>query len=186
MGTRRKILLLISGLLALILGFSVVLYFSAAKLINSESVKEQIHAYLLGKVSASISYGNSEFHLFPIPEIIFHQVNISIADKAEGYVSSLRAYPDLLSIMKGEVRLAKLRLEAPQFTFRISEDTKKPSLEEIEEKVRLVVHYLVSAMPGLRIVIQDGKLDLTEKGKPAFSFDLIRVSAPCFTKSTGY
>ena len=49
----------------LILGFSVVLYFSAAKLINSESVKEQINAYLLGKSGASIRYGNSEFHLFP-------------------------------------------------------------------------------------------------------------------------
>ena len=175
MSIRRKIFLLLAGLLVLILGFSAVLYFSAAKLINSESVKEQIHVYLLGKSGAGIRYGNSEFHLFPLPEIIFHQVNISIPDKAEASVASLRAYPDLWSLMKGKVRIAKLSLEAPQFSVKISEDMEKPSLEQIEEKIRSVVHYLASAMPGLRIVIRDGKLDFTEKGKIAFSFDLIQA-----------
>ena len=172
--TRRKIFLLLAGLLGLILGLSVVLYFSAAKLINSESVKEKMNAYLIRKAGASITYGNSEFHLFPLPEIIFHQVHLSIPDKAEGYVASLRTYPDLWSLMKGEVQIAKLSLEAPHFTVKISEDMEKPSLEQIEEKVRSVVHYLVSAMPGIRIVIRDGKLEFSEKGKIAFSFDLVQ------------
>ena len=140
MTTRRKIFLLCAGLPGLILALSVVLYFSAAKLINSGSVKEKINAYLIGKAGASVTYGNSEFHLFPLPEIIFHQVNISIPDKAEASVASLRAYPDLWSLIKGKVRIAKLSLEAPQFYVKISEDMEKPSLEQIEEKIRSVVH----------------------------------------------
>ncbi|MFZ2196452.1 MAG: hypothetical protein WAV13_01875, partial [Thermodesulfovibrionales bacterium] len=174
MSTRRKIFLLLAGLLGLILVLSVVVYYSAAKLINSESVKEQINAYLIGKAGAGITYGNSEFHLFPLPEIIFHKVHLSIPDKTEGSVVSLKAYPSLWSLLKGKVRVAKLSLEAPDFTVKISEDMKKPSLEEIEEKVRSVVRYLTSTMPGLHIVIRDGKLELTKKGKTAFSFDLIK------------
>ncbi len=163
----------------LIFILSVVLYFSAAKLINSESVKEKINSYLMGKAGVSVTYGNSEFHLFPLPELIFHQVNISIPGKAEGSIASLRVYPDLLSLMKGRVGIAKASLETPHFTFKIPKDTKKPSLEEIEEKVRSVVHYLVSTTPGLRMAIRHGKLDFIMEDKTAFSFDMIqsRLSA---------
>ncbi len=174
MSTKRKIFLLLTGLLGLILVLSIALYFSAAKLVNSESVKGKIQVFILEKTGASIRYGNSDFHLFPLPEIIFHQVNLSIPDKAEGSVASLRVYPDLLSLIKGSVKLAKLSLEAPHFIVNISEDTEKPSLEQIEEKVRLVVHHLASTTPGIRMVIRDGKLDLTEGDELAFSFDLIQ------------
>ncbi|MCL5023572.1 MAG: AsmA-like C-terminal domain-containing protein [Nitrospirae bacterium] len=179
MTTRRKIFLLLSGLPALILILSALFYFSAAKLINSESVKERIHVYLLGKAGASITYGNSEFHLFPLPELIFHQVNISIPGKAEGSVASLRAYPDLFSLMKGRVWIAKVSLETPHFTVKMSKDTEKPSLEQMEEKIRSAVHYLVSTTPGLRIAVRGGKLDFMMEDKIAFSFDLIqsRLSA---------
>jgi hypothetical protein len=177
MSTQRKIFVLFAGLLGLIFILSVVLYFSAAKLINSESVKEQIHVYLIKKTGASIRFGNSEFHLFPVPEIIFHQVNMLIPDKTEGSVASLRVYPDFLSLMKGNVLIEKVSLETPHFTVNISEDTEKPSLEQIEKKIRSVVQYLVST--GLRIVIRDGKLDFAMEDKIAFSFDLIqsRLSA---------
>ena len=175
MTARRRIILLLSGVGGVIVALSVVLYFSAAKLINSESVKEKINFYLLGKTGARITYGNPELHLFPLPVVVFHQVNISIPDKAEGSVSALTVYPDLPALIRGRVWIAKLSLEAPHFTVRISKDTKKPSLEEIEEKVRAVVHYLVSTTPGLRLNIRDGKLDVMKEENIAFSFDLIQA-----------
>src|SRR5512139_1086984 len=98
MSTRNKIFLLIAGSLVLILISSVALYFSAAKLINSESVKGKLQAYLFDKSGATIAYKTSELHLFPFPEIIFHQVNISIPGKAHGSVESLRVYPGLWSL----------------------------------------------------------------------------------------
>ncbi len=174
MNTRRKIFLLLAALSGLILILSALFYFSAAKLINSGSVKEKINAYLIGKTGASITYGNSEFHLFPLPEIIFHQVYISIPGEAEGSVASLRVYPDLLSLIKGRVGIAKASLETPHFTVKMSKDTEKPSLKQIEEKIRSVVDYLVSATPGLRIAILDGKLDLIMEDQTAFSFHLIQ------------
>jgi hypothetical protein len=174
MSVRRKILLLLAGLIGLGLVLSVVLYFSAGKLINSESVKEEIRIYLLEKAGAGVTYGSLEIHVFPLPEIIFHRVRISIPDKAEGSVASVRVYPDLLSLVKGKAGIAKVSLENPNFTVDISEKKEKLSLAEIEEKIRSVIHYVASTTPGLRIAIQDGKLDLAMEDKTAFSFDLIQ------------
>jgi hypothetical protein len=174
MNRRRKIFLLVAGFTGLVLAFFVVLYFSFAQLINSESIREKINAYLTEKAGASVRYGNSEYHLFPFPELTFHKVNISIPDKAEGSISALRVYPDLWSFIRGRVRFSKAGLEAPHFTYKISEETEKLTLKDIEEKVRSVVRYLASTTPGLHIAIRDGKLDLIMEDKTAYSFDLIQ------------
>ena len=168
-------MLLTAILLGLVLVLSVVLFFSAAKLLNSESVKEKLQAYLFDKAGANIKYGNSELQLFPLPKIIFHQVDISIPGKAEGSVTSLIAYPDLCSLMKGRVLIEKVGLESPHFSINISEKTEELTLEEIEKKVRAVVHYLSSTMPGLSIAVRDGKLDLTTDEEAALSFDMIQA-----------
>ncbi len=173
MSNKRKIFLLLAGLMGLILIFFCVIYFFAAKFVNTESVKEKMRVYLLEKAGADVTFGNSEFNLFPLPEIIFHQVRLSIPDKAEGSVSYLRVYPSLLSLMRGDSAIAKVAIESPIVTIKISKDTKKITLQEIEEKVRLVARYLATKTPGVRIVIRDGKLDVTEDNAVAFSFDLI-------------
>ncbi len=175
MSKKRKIFLLFAGVAGLLLTLSFILYYSAAKLINTESVKEKIRIYLLEKAGAEITFGKSEINLFPLPEIIFHQVRLSIPDKTEGSVLSLRVYPSLLSLVRGESAIAKVGVEAPHFTIKISKDTKELTLEEIEEKVRSIVHYLVSKTPGVRIVIRDGKLDVTGEDETAFSVDLINA-----------
>ena len=177
--TRNKTFLLIAGLPALILIFAVALYFSASMLLDSSFVKGKLQTYILEKTGDSVAYRDSELHLFPLPEITFHQVKISIPGKAQGSVESLRIYPGLGSLLKGRVTISQLSLEAPNFTVTITEDREKTSLEQIEEKIRSTVHYVVSKTPGLLIVIQDGKLDLTEEDRTAFSFDLVqsRLSA---------
>src|SRR5512139_2977160 len=150
MNTKRRIFLLLASLTGLIFILFFVLYYSAAKLIDSEFVKEKIRVYLLEKAGTDITFANSEFHLFPLPEIIFHRVGISIPDKAGGSASSLRVYPNLFSLIRGNFAISKVGIEAPRFTFRISKDTEKPTLEEIEEKVRSITHYLVSETPGVK------------------------------------
>ncbi|HSB31319.1 MAG TPA: AsmA-like C-terminal domain-containing protein [Candidatus Sulfobium mesophilum] len=174
MNTKRRIFLLLASLTGLIFILFFVLYYSAAKLIDSEFVKEKIRVYLLEKAGTDITFANSEFHLFPLPEIIFDRVGISIPYKAEGSASSLRVYPNLFSLIRGNFAISKVGIEAPRFTFRISKDTEKPTLEKIEEKVRSITHYLVSETPGVQIVIRDGKLDVKEEEEIAFSFDLIK------------
>ena len=151
------------------------MYFSVAHLINSETVKERIHYFLIETIGDGVTYKDAELHLFPFPEIVFHQVHISkIYAKAEGSIAALRVYPDIWALIKGKTGIAKINLEAPHFSVRISSEEDKPTLKEIEEKVRSVVQTIVSTMPGLKVEIKDGRFDLTESDKIVFSFDMIQ------------
>ena len=71
---------------------------------------------LIEKTGADVTYDTPELHLFPLPEIIFHQVKVSIPDKAEAAIESLRVYPSLWSLVRGDAWISKISLEAPHIT----------------------------------------------------------------------
>jgi uncharacterized protein involved in outer membrane biogenesis len=113
MRKRHKIFLILAGFLGMILILSIALYFSAARLINTDTVKDKLRVYFLEKTGAVVGYGTSEIHLFPLPEIIFHKVDIVIPDEAQGTVESLGVYPGLLPLLRGDLAIARLSLKAP-------------------------------------------------------------------------
>ncbi len=174
MRKRHKIFLLLAGFMGVVIILSLVLYFSAARLVNTETVKEKLRVYFLQKTGAEVRYGSSELNLLPLPEIIFRTVDISIPGKAQGSVESLSVYPGLWPLLRGDLQIAKLGLDTPRFTVAITKDEKKLSLEVLEEKLRTLVRYIAATSPGLTVAIRNGKLDLTEADEIAFSFDMIR------------
>jgi len=183
MAKRNKILFLLTGFLGTVVLFFIVLYFSVPKLINSEVVKKKVNAYFLQKTGGSIAFKKSEIHLFPLPHIDFQQVSISVPNKANGLIQSLGIYPDVWSLIKGNVQFSKLSIESPYFIVALSEDKEKTSLEVIEEKIRSFVHDLTSLAPDLIMTVQKGKLDLTKADRVAFSFDTIQSRITASGKS---
>ncbi len=89
-------------------------------------------------------------------------------------MQSLSVYPDVWSLIRGDLRFSKLSLESPRITIALSEDKEKKSLEQIEEKIKSVMQGLTSIAPNLSISVQKGKLDLTKEDRVAFSFDAIQ------------
>jgi hypothetical protein len=168
-------LLLLAGVPGIIVLFCIFLYFSAPRFINSEIIKKKANDYFMQKTGGNISFQTCDLHLFPVPHIVFRQVNFSVPDKATGTVKSLDIYPDVWLLINGEVEFLKLYVESPGFTIALSEEKEKKTLEEIEEKIRTVVNGLTSVGPNLSIIIQDGRLDLTKAGQVAFSFDKIQA-----------
>jgi hypothetical protein len=175
MTKRNKMLLLLAGVPGIIVLFCIFLYFSAPRFINSEIIKKKSNDYFMQKTGGNISFQTSDLYLFPIPHIVFRQVNFSVPDKAAGTVQSLDIYPDVRSLIKGEVVFLKLNVESPSFTIALSEEKEKKTLEEIEEKIRSVVNGLISVGPDLSMSIQKGRLDLTKSNHVAFSFDKIQA-----------
>ena len=174
MATRNKKLFLLTGVLGTVVLFSLVLYFSVPNIINSEIVKKKVNAYFVEKTGGSIALEKSDIRLFPLPHIVITQVSFAIPKKATGFVQSLDIYPDVWSLVRGDLHFSKLSLESPRFTVALSEDMEKTSLEEIEEKIRSFVHDLTSLAPDLFLTIREGKLDLTKADRLASSFDAIQ------------
>jgi hypothetical protein len=180
---RNKKLFLLIGILGTVALLLIILYFSLPKIINSEIINKRVSAYLNEKTGGSIEVEKSDIRLLPLPHIILREVSLSIPDKATGLVRSIDIYPDLLSLIRGKVKFSELTLDAPRFVVAISEDKEKKSLEEIEEKVRSVMHVLTSIAPDAVLRIQNGKLDLTKSDHIAFSFDTIQSGLSTSEKS---
>jgi hypothetical protein len=174
MATRKKMLYLLTGFLGFVVLLGIVLSFSLPKLINSDAVKKKVNAYFSEKTGGSLALGQTEIHVFPLPHVAFRQVSISIPDKANGFVQSLDVYPDVWSLIRGEAKFSKIRIESPDFTVALSEDEEKLSLEQIEEKIRAILRDLTSAAHDLSVTVHKGKLDLTKEGKTIFSFSMIQ------------
>jgi hypothetical protein len=183
MKTRRKILLSLMGLIGTGIVLVIVLYFSLPNIINSEIVKKKVNAYFVEKTGGSIAFEKSDISLLPLPHIVITQVSFTIPKKATGFVQSLDIYPDVWSLVRGDLHFSKLSLESPRFTVALSEDMEKTSLEEIEEKIRSFVHDLTSLAPDLLLTVQEGKLDLTKADRLAFSFDAIQSKLTASAKS---
>ena len=161
----------------------IVLYFSLPNIINSEIVKKKVNAYFVEKTGGSIAFEKSDISLFPLPHIVIRQVSFTIPKKATGFIQSLDIYPDVWSLVRGDLQFSKLSLESPRFSVALSEDMEKSSLEEIEEKIRSFVHELTSLAPDLLLTVQEGKLDLTKADRLAFSFDAIQSKLTASAKS---
>jgi len=174
MAKRNKILYLLAGFFGTVVLLCVVLYFSVPRLINSEAVKQKVNAYFLEKTGGSLALKQSDIHLLPLPHVVFRQVNFSIPEKANGFIQSLGVYPDVWPLLRGDLQFSKVSLDSPRFTVALSDDEKKKSLEEIEEKIRSFTRDLTALAPDLLMTIQKGKLDLTKADRVAFSFDAIQ------------
>ena len=175
MRKRNKILFLLIGSAGIALLFLVVVYFSAPHVINSEIVKKKVSAYFLKTTGGSIAFEKSSLHLFPVPHIDFRQVRISVPNKAEGLIQFVDVYPDLWSLIRGEARFSKVEIESPRLSISLSEKMEKPSLEEIERKLKSFLRGVTLAAPNAFIVVQEGKLDLTRKNHLVFSFEEIQT-----------
>jgi hypothetical protein len=174
MAKPHKKLFLLIGVLGTVAMVLIILYFSLPGIINSEVIQKRLNAYLFRETGGSIAVQESDVRLLPLPHIVLRKVSLIIPDKATGLIHAIDIYPDVWSLIRGEVKFSELSLESPRFTVAISEEKKKRSLEEIEGKMRAVLQVLNSVAPDAVLRIQDGKLDLTRAGHVVFSFDTIQ------------
>jgi hypothetical protein len=183
MRKRNKTVLLFVVFVGIAVLLPILLYFSASRIINSEVVKKQVSAYFLKETGGRIAFEKSDLLLFPIPHVDFRQVSISVPNKATGLIQFVDVYPDVQSLLRGDLKFSRLEVGSPRFSIALSEQPEKTSLEQIEQKIKSVVTGLTSVAPNIYIVIQEGKLDLTKSEHVVFSFDSIRSRLAASGKS---
>ncbi len=120
-----------------------------------------------------------ELSFFPRPRAGMDQVRISIPGTLEGTIAALRVSLELVPLLKGDIRIARFHIEAPEVTLSLPKKTAEEesaplTLQRIQEKLASLLSIIDSKIPGLRADITKGKLELTEAGKPVFSFQNIQ------------
>jgi hypothetical protein len=137
----------------------------APRLIDTQFIKEKIVASISQSVIAGIDFQKVDLSLFPRPRVTIHHLQLSVLEKAGGTIESLSAYPALIPLIKGEIRIAKVQLESPVFSFIIPKREKSPPIAEIEEKISKMISNISSNAPDLVILIRNGRVDLLKNNR---------------------
>ncbi|MDH3809412.1 MAG: hypothetical protein OES29_12380, partial [Desulfuromonadales bacterium] len=151
----------------------VALLLALPSFINSDSLKVKAHAAIQEQTGGQVDYQHAEFSLLPRLSITLSQVKVDFYDQAQGSVASVQIYPEFWPLLKGQVRLGQIVLEAPDIVLNLPAVEAKNesqastlSLVELQSQLERGLEPLVSAAPGLTLLIKNGDLSLSKNNKP--------------------
>ncbi len=146
------------------------LYFLGPKFINSEAIREKIKAGISQKIAGTVDFQKMDVSLFPRPRVMISRAKFSFAGTADGTITSLRIYPQVLPLLAGKVRIARIQLDGPNVSIIVPERKTPFSIEEIEKKISGFLNTMAAKTPNTRIVIEKGIINISHPSRPIFSF----------------
>lgn len=176
---RKKILLCVTGCLALIFGLFIFFALCLPYLINLEPVKEKILTFLSRRMEGKVQFQKIDLFYFPRPRVEVHRVNLAIHEKVAGTLKSVRVYPELLPLLKGKLRITEVQIESPDFTIQFPaarEEGKGKPGATVLERFKEITALASGIVPGLRLVVGGGKLNCAQGSQTVFSFFDINAS----------
>src|SRR3990172_2658351 len=178
MTMRKKILLWLAGIVTVLL---TAVTFLTPVYLNSASVKGGIEAAVSNKLSGgTMSYEKIDLSLFPRPHLSITKLKLHYPRTFRGTLQSLSVYPQLVPLLSGKLRFAKIRIEEPDFRIILpaaatESTTEAPSVEEVKEDIRSVLRYLEAIGPGLIAEMDNGKFLLRRNHRDFLSLRNVTV-----------
>src|SRR4030067_2921844 len=153
MSTKKKIFLWFAGVTGFLLVLILTLALFASRIIDAKYVKEKIVASISQTFSGSVNFQKVDISLLPRPRVTINQAQLSLPEKAEGTIGSLKIYPELLPLLSGNIRIAKIQAEVSDFSLILPKKEEPFSIADIEKKVSTFLNNMKRNAPDLIIVI---------------------------------
>ena len=158
---------LLGGIVALLL-LMVATVLLVPRLIDSSAIKEKIQAVVTEQTGGKVDYQGMGLSYFPRPSIELRQITLAIPDLAEGTVAALRISPDLLPLLTGDLHLAGLELDTPQFSLELPETKPKGTTDqsyafpEMGKTLAIAIAPFGQAITGLDLQVNDARLAIAQ------------------------
>jgi hypothetical protein len=141
----------------------------ASLYINSEPMQKRIGSIITQQMGDVVKFERAGLSIFPRPGLALSRVNINISAGTFIRAESVNIYPQILPLLIGKVRIAKVTFEEPDITVDIAEKPPQRAVKdktstpaEILENVASVISSVQSVAPGLVAVVHRGKLIVRE------------------------
>jgi hypothetical protein len=132
----------------------------ASQIINAQYVKEKIIALVSRKIGPGFNFQSADVSLFPVPRVLIRKAVYSYPEKAKGEAEIINIYPQLIPLLSGNIRIAKVQIESPVFFFDLSGQGKPHAAEEMLKEIFQVLNAQLSEETGLVVVIKKGSANL--------------------------
>jgi len=137
-------------------------------LIDSSFLKQKIQATVSRKDIGEFDYGNACLSIVPLPHLTIRQISLSVSERAVGRIETLKVYPELIPLLKGQLRLSRIYLDTPDLKLNLPEKPakkknleKNPKLLNISDYLAGIITPLSSYTSNLEVTIEQGRIDLT-------------------------
>jgi hypothetical protein len=186
MAMKRRTWLVIA---VLALGLALAAALLAQRFVELSPLRRQIEARLSKSLNGTVELSGLRLALLPSPRVIIDGVRLDIPERLSGTVESVTAYPELLPLVRGVVKLSKLRLVGPDLAVQAplqppaSGEEAAGSLADAERTAASALARLSAAVqsqaPDLVVTIKNGRVALSGNG-PRLPFEDIyaRVALP--------
>ena len=148
------------------------LVFLGPRLINTKAFRDLALGELERRTGVHLSYARAEVTFFPRPRVVIRGVAIDVPGLAAGTVATLQVDPELIPLLRGQVRNGTILLEDPELRVRIPPRPKpeKPfSVEEFEGDLSSLLATLRGSAPATVVTVRNGRLELSDGDGPIVS-----------------
>ena len=163
--TARRIVAWLAGLG----GLGVVLLVLAAlllpRVLDSQTVRERIRAYVLSKADADLAISKIELTWLPRPAVTMRGVSMGFGKQVTGTLQAITVRPSLAGLLRGEVDISRVELSGLALSLALPGE-KVLDVDTMETKLRDLLSSLAAQAPRLIVVVSDGSIELKLGGRP--------------------
>jgi uncharacterized protein involved in outer membrane biogenesis len=174
---RRGLFWLIGGVVVLAAAILVALTILLPRFINSAEFRKKIATGVSERIGGRVTFEAIDLSFFPLLQFVIRDVNLSIPTKVYGTVGSVRVYSEILPLLTGKVRIAKIHLSAPNFDLILPSRAMKQaagppafSLAALREQLPVQLNSWAIKAPGLVVSVEKARIRLLDEDQPRFTF----------------
>ena len=175
---------MIAGVLLVItlVVIGIALILASHWLTASDVAREKIAAETTLLTGGQLHYNKLALHLLPMPHLTALQVDFRIPGKVSLDIASLEIYPDLGTLLTGNVELEKLVIVRPSTRIKLPVPPsdrkllqKTDTANRFKETLATVFGALTKLGPDLKIKVRDGTFGLFRPDKTELKVDRINL-----------
>jgi hypothetical protein len=174
--SNRRGITWLAGLATSLLVVFVTLALVLPRIIDSETVKEKVRAFLSRQARGAVGLQKIEVSWLSGPAVVIRGATVSIPHKIDGSVQSITVYPSLTALIVGHVVVSEVVLERPTVAARWAARPEEPlGLEDIEKVLRDLLAVKAAAKSRLVLRIDDGSAMFTIGNRAAVEIKDLRA-----------
>jgi hypothetical protein len=139
--------------------------------IKTAPIENKIRSLLATYAGDAVTIQGIDLTLLPRPGIIVHSVGIAFPGAVTGKLDSVHLYPELLQLLLGRIRIAKVQLVQPDLALELTEHRERMpkkngrmSPDVQRAKIASVIASIRSFAPELVVELDNGRLAITING----------------------
>lgn len=153
--------------------------------LDQGAVRGQVTRIIASVSGGAAKYDRIDIRVFPRPKAIVSGGELRIPGVVDVEARSVTAAIRLFPLLIGKVKPYEVRLIAPRVRLVLADTAKSPakkasapfSVAAADTTVRAAVKRIASAMPGLTLAVDDGRLELLLGGRAPMLADHLNVEA---------